>query len=116
MGVGDPDGSRGSEYRIVWEGNEALILSANLIWTVYENGGASVSDPLKISGKLYEYGGFVHFICESSDMRDISPDDPLPLTFVPHTAGSADPPAVVVEHAVDGEWYHSFSDERRALL
>ena len=87
------------------------ILSANLKWMVYENGGISVSDPLKLTGKLYEYGGFVHFVCESSDMKDISPDDPLPLTFVPNTDGSANPPAVVLDNVVNGEWYYGFSDE-----
>lgn len=48
------------------------------------NGEVTLSEPKKITGRLYEYDGFVHSICEISDMIDISPDDPFPLTFVPN--------------------------------
>lgn len=36
-----------------------------------------------ISGELYEYGGFVHFLCERSSVKNITPKKPIPLTFIP---------------------------------
>ena len=50
---------------------------------VDENGVSQTTGaPQKVTGKLYEYNGFIHFICESSETGVLSPDDPLPLTFV----------------------------------
>ena len=91
-------------------------LSAELVLTTYSDGEVTVSDPMKITGKLYEYGGFVHFLCGTSEMYDISPDDPLPLTFAPdetdhteevftHNRGEN-----VLGGEYAGGWYHCFRD------
>lgn len=57
---------------------------------VNENGESQTTgDSQKVIGKLYEYNGFIHFICESSETGVLSPDDPLPLTFV-YPSGTTD--------------------------
>ncbi len=51
-------------------------LHAQLSYKYLGDSGKMVStDPKSFYGKLYEYGGFVHFISESS------PESPVPMTF-----------------------------------
>lgn len=50
-------------------------------------GDVTIYPEAEVKGKLYEYGGFVHFICESSGIHILSEKDPLPLTFVPNADG-----------------------------
>lgn len=53
----------------------------------YSNEGETTEYPVAdVRGKLYEYGGFVHFVCEESGIHILSPEDPFPLTFVKPTA------------------------------
>jgi len=79
--------------------------------TVSNNGEITVSQPLRFSGYLLEYGGFVHFLCESSQTGTLSPDDPLPLTFLPNTDGAQNAPAVRLDDNFSGDWIYTFSDE-----
>ncbi len=87
-------------------------LSAVLTSRTFSNEVIRVSEPMKISGKLYEYGGFVHFLCENSEMRDITPEDPLPLTFLPDPDAKSE--EVLLGDGFAGEWYHCFYDKTGA--
>ncbi len=89
-------------------------LTANLTYRYHDGMGNIIrSDPEVVSGKLYEYGGFVHFLCEQSETGTLSPDNPLPLTFVPNINGSQDPTPVILDAEFGGEWFLSFSDANR---
>ena len=57
--------------------------SAELAFQYHDNGNFITNDPETISGKLYEYGGFVHFICESSNISTVNVKETLPMTFFP---------------------------------
>ncbi len=62
---------------------------AYLDFTYRDNSGNKVIvSGRRIEGKLLEYGGFVHFICEGSWFDTLTPDDPLPLSFIPLPAAS----------------------------
>jgi len=57
-------------------------LQAKLRQEYVDNAGnARVGEARSVSGKLYEYGGRLHFLYESGEAETLSPDDPLPLTF-----------------------------------
>ncbi len=58
------------------------LLAASLTGTYANEGETTVYPAADVRGKLYEYGGFVHFVCEESGIHILSPEDPLPLTFV----------------------------------
>ncbi len=85
--------------------------TAELVIRTASEGEVRFSEPQKVSGKLYEYGGFVHFLCEESDVFAITPDDPLPVTFLSGADGSQMPDEVKLDSEFDGEWYYTFSDE-----
>lgn len=60
------------------------VMRAYLAFTYHDNNGNKVVvSHRRIEGKLLEYGGFVHFICEGGEFKTLTPDDPLPLSFVP---------------------------------
>lgn len=56
---------------------------AELAFQYHDNGNFITNDPETISGKLYEYGGFVHFVCTSSNISTVNVNDTLPMTFFP---------------------------------
>ncbi len=58
-------------------------ITAFLEYTYRDKSGITYKTSGTISGKLYEYGGFVHFLCEESGVNNITPNKPIPLTFVP---------------------------------
>lgn len=57
---------------------------AYLRYSYQDKSGITCNTTGSVSGKLYEYGGFVHFLCEKSSVNNITPNKPIPLTFVPH--------------------------------
>lgn len=61
--------------------------NAKLVQTIiYEDDRGMVQQHYtdgKVNGVLLEYGGFLHFLCTYSDFSDLSPSDPVPLTFMP---------------------------------
>ncbi len=77
--------------------------------------GATDSDPVTVSGKLYEYGGYVHFLCEESEMYSISADSLLPLTFRKEGAPLPDNSDMIGENQA-GDWYSVFDDENGKQL
>jgi len=78
--------------------------TAKLIGRTASNGEIMIRPEAEVTGKLYEYGGFVHFVCEKSGISSLTLKDPLPLTFVPNTDGYADPPTVVLPDTFSGNW------------
>ncbi len=87
-------------------------LTAKLVGRTANNGEITYLPEAEVSGKLYEYGGFVHFICESSEINGLSAYDPHPLTFVPNTDGYADPEPIVLGEEFNGAWRSDFTDDR----
>ena len=48
----------------------------------YHDNGTLVTNPVQpISGKLYEYGGFIHFVCRSSNISTLDVNEELPITL-----------------------------------
>ncbi len=86
--------------------------TAKLTGRYASEGNVSIYPESEVKGKLYEFGGFVHFVCESSGVSTLTVNDPLPLTFVPNTDGYATPADVVLDNVFDGVWEGSFTDER----
>ncbi len=78
--------------------------TATVTGSYYSEGVWYTTSEGTVKGKLLEYGGFVHFVCESSDLYSVTPDDPLPLTFVPNTDGYADPPVRTLYREFAGTW------------
>ncbi len=54
---------------------------AELAFGYHNNGTFRVNDPESISGKLYEYGGFIHFVCTDSHISTVNAKEELPMTF-----------------------------------
>lgn len=84
--------------------------TAKLVGRYANEGNVTVYPEAEVKGKLYEYGGFVHFICESSGIHSLTVTDPLPLTFVPNTDGYATPDTIVLDDVFDGAWEGSYTD------
>ncbi len=72
--------------------------------------GAIDSDPVTVSGKLYEYGGYVHFLCEKSETYSLSADSLLPLTFRAEGAPLPDNSDMIGENQA-GDWYSTYTDD-----
>ncbi len=85
--------------------------TAKLTGRYANNGEITIYPEAEVSGKLYEYGGFVHFICEKSGIHPIDANDPLPLTFVPNTDGYATPKEAKLADTFDGVWDCIYADE-----
>lgn len=86
-------------------------LTAKVTGRYASNGDVTIYPEAEVKGKLYEYGGFVHFICESSGIHILSEKDPLPLTFVPNTDGWANSQPSVMGSEFDGDWICNFTDD-----
>ena len=86
-------------------------LTAKVTGRYASNGDVTTYPEAEVKGKLYEYGGFVHFICESSGIHILSEKDPLPLTFVPNTDGWANSRPSVMGSEFDGNWICNFTDD-----
>ena len=84
--------------------------TAKLVGRYASNGEVDIYPESEVKGKLYEYGGFVHFVCESSEVSTLTVNDPIPLTFVPNTDGYADPPTLVLDNEFDGVWESCFGN------
>ncbi|MBE6570371.1 MAG: hypothetical protein E7658_09185 [Ruminococcaceae bacterium] len=84
--------------------------TAKLTGRYASNGEVNIYPESEVKGKLYEYGGFVHFVCESSEVSTLTVNDPIPLTFVPNTDGYATPAPVVLDDVFDGVWEGSIPD------
>ncbi len=102
----------GGTYKGYWEYDTETGAFMAEMERRFENG--DTGGPLRITGKLLQYNGLLHFICETSEFYDITPEDPLPLTFVPNIDGSMDAPKVTLDENFGGEWYYSLSDEEGA--
>ena len=85
--------------------------TAKLVGRYASEGNISLYPEAEVKGKLYEYGGFVHFICESSGVSTLTVNDPLPLTFVPNTDGYADPAVIVLDNTFDGVWLYENTEQ-----
>ena len=106
VGTGGPIGYEGTYQYDVKTGD----FSTKLIGRYANEGEVTIYPEAEVKGKLYEYGGFVHFICESSGIHSLTVNDPLPLTFVPNTDGYATPALIVLDDVFDGTWEGSYTD------
>ena len=106
VGTGGPIGYEGTYQYDVKTGD----FSTKLIGRYANEGEVTIYPEAEVKGKLYEYGGFVHFICESSGIHSLTVNDPLPLTFVPNTDGYVTPALIVLDDVFDGTWEGSYTD------
>ena len=106
VGTGGPIGYEGTYQYDVKTGD----FSTKLIGRYANEGEVTIYPEAEVKGKLYEYGGFVHFVCESSGIHSLTVKDPIPLTFVPNTDGYATPEAVILDDVFDGVWEGCFDD------
>ncbi len=107
VGTGGPINYEGTYQYDVETGD----FTAKLIGRYADNGEIKIYPESEVKGKLYEYGGFVHFICESSGVDTLTVKDPIPLTFVPNTDGYADSPTLVLDDTFNGVWDSSYTDD-----
>ena len=106
VGTGGPIGYEGTYQYDVKTGD----FSTKLIGRYANEGEVTIYPEAEVQGKLYEYGGFVHFVCESSGIHSLMVNDPIPLTFVPNTDGYATPALIVLDDVFDGTWEGSYTD------
>jgi len=107
VGTGGPINYEGTYQYNVQTGD----FTAKLTGRYASNGEVHLYPENEIKGKLYEYGGFVHFVCESSGFTTLTVNDPLPLTFVPNTDGYADPSMVILDDTFNGMWEFNYTDD-----
>ncbi|MBQ2767703.1 MAG: hypothetical protein IJF49_06455 [Clostridia bacterium] len=100
VGTGGPMGYEGTYQYDEKTGD----FTAKLVGRYANEGEVTIYPEAEVKGKLYEYGGFVHFVCESSSIPSLTVNDPLPLTFVPNTDGYADPEPIVLDEVFNGVW------------
>ena len=106
VGTGGPISYEGTYQYDVKTGD----FTAKLTGRYASEGDVTIYPESEVKGKLYEYGGFVHFVCESSGVSTLTVNDKIPLTFVPNTDGYADPPTVVLDNTFDGVWEYNDTD------